>query len=313
MFFRLFRALSNAVLPLYILSACTISIIIVRQNPRIIIIRLVLLWRGNPKKTASGDLDEFETRAEALRHRVGVAARELVDRGIRPTVTRIRAALGGGSPNDLAPALKAWKESSAGIQGAGDGDPTSISGHIPLPIADLATELWHRASTAAAIELRGGSNARHRIVNTFEAESLLIQVTQLREQLQRELIAFGELRAQAARHEAIARDAIRRLDESEARERKSLRDLGTSRQRVTELEATLVQRKRDNRVSAISRRKTRSPARKLAPVPVRPTARDRVMAAKVKTKRIARERGPAAVRKEHQRRTRQVSKRRPRK
>ena len=45
------------------------------------------------------------------------------------------------------------------------------------------------------------------------------------------------------RHEAIARDALARLDESEARARKHLRELGSVRQRVAELEATLTQRR----------------------------------------------------------------------
>ena len=46
---------------------------------------------------------------------------------------------------------------------------------------------------------------------------------------ERESILYGELRAQAARHEAIARAALARLEASEARERKHLRDLGTAR------------------------------------------------------------------------------------
>jgi hypothetical protein len=49
---------------------------------------------------------------------------------------------------------------------------------------------------------------------------------------------YGELRAQGARHEAIARDALARLEESEARERKHLRELGSARQRISELDAT---------------------------------------------------------------------------
>lgn len=52
---------------------------------------------------------------------------------------------------------------------------------------------------------------------------------------------YGELRAQAARHEAITRDALARLEESEARERKHLRELENTRQRVAELEDTVTQ------------------------------------------------------------------------
>lgn len=66
-------------------------------------------------------------------------------------------------------------------------------------------------------------------------------MTSLRRELERESILYGELRAQAACHEAIARDALARLEASEARERKHLRDLGSAREHVAELAATLGQ------------------------------------------------------------------------
>jgi hypothetical protein len=71
----------------------------------------------------------------------------------------------------------------------------------------------------------------------------------LRDQLDRESIAFGELRAQSARHEAIARATLARIDELETRERKHLRDFGTAHQRIAELEATI-----ELRISAARRR-----------------------------------------------------------
>ncbi len=140
-----------------------------------------------------------------------------------PTVARVRAALGGGSPNDLAPALKAWKES---VASSAREVPTSA---IPVQIADLAQELWQRATIAAAVELKGGAAIRAHQAETDEAEALRGQVSSLRRELERESILYGELRAQAARHEAIARAALARLEASEARERKHLRDLGTAR------------------------------------------------------------------------------------
>ncbi len=184
--------------------------------------------------------DSFEARQSALRHRVAEAAGVLSNQGVRPTVARVRAALGGGSPNELAPALKAWKDLFQPVTHSGGRDLDSRP-LIPVEIADLAGELWQRAMTAAAIELKGGSAARQAAAQTAEAESLTTQVNSLRDQLQRELIAFGELRAQGARDRAIARDALARLDASEARERKQLRELGTVRDRIAELEATVVE------------------------------------------------------------------------
>ena len=205
--------------------------------------------------------DDYPSRVEALRQRVAEAAQELNARGIRPTVARIRAALGGGSPNDLAPALKVWKESFQPT--ANSGDPHSDSRQrIPAQIADLAHEMWQRASIAAAAELKGGATARALNTRTEETQALRQQVNNLRDQLERESVMYGELRAQAARHEVIAREALARVEESEARERKHLRELGAARQRVAELEATVTQLRARPATPPQSRRRRSPPVAK---------------------------------------------------
>lgn len=176
-----------------------------------------------PTNPASNSESDYFSRREALQRRVAEAARALTDRGIAPTVARVRAALGGGSPNDLAPALKQWKESFTPAPTSGTRTETPA---IPVQISDLAQELWQRATVAAAVELKGGPTARALNTRTEEAEALRQQMKSLRDQLERESLMYGELRAQAARHEAIARDALARLEESEARARKHLRDFG---------------------------------------------------------------------------------------
>jgi Plasmid replication region DNA-binding N-term len=181
----------------------------------------------------------FHTRQESLQLRVNQAAQALHNQGIRPTVTRIRSALGGGSPNDLTPALKHWRDSVLPTLTL-SGEPTKLPPPpaLPLQVADLAHELWQRALAAAVLEMKGGPGARETAFRTAEAQALREQLTSVRDQLQRESLAYGELRAQAARHEAIARDALARVSESATRERKLLRESGTLRQRVTELEAS---------------------------------------------------------------------------
>jgi hypothetical protein len=188
----------------------------------------------------SASSSDYTARSEVLQRRVDAAAHAMTERGIRPTVTRIRAALGGGSPNDLAPALKHWKEAFGSTMQRGEGDGDALP-RIPIQIADLAHELWQRANAAAAIELKGGSGARATAIRTEEVESFRAQVSGLRDQLQRESLAYGELRAQAARYEAMAHNALTRADEAEVRERKRLRDLGSARQRIAELEAIVTQ------------------------------------------------------------------------
>lgn len=172
--------------------------------------------------------EPFETQLNALQARVNAAALALHERNVRPTVTRIRAALGGGSPNDLGPALRHWRDHVLPTLTARS-DPESGSGVPPL-IADLVHELWSRATAAAVVELKGGSPARQVVARTEEAHALRDQLNSLRDQLQRESLAYGELRAQAARHEAIARDALDRVRDSESRERELLRELGAARQ-----------------------------------------------------------------------------------
>ena len=172
---------------------------------------------------------------------LGALNRRFAELGrLRFPVTRIRVALGGGSPNDLAPALKRWKESFGSTVSMGLADTDALP-RIPIQIADLAHELWQRANAAAAVELKGGAGARTNAIRTEELDSLRGQVSGLRDQLQRESLAFGELRAQAARYEAMAHNALARIEETEARERKHLRDLGAARQRMAELDATINQ------------------------------------------------------------------------
>jgi hypothetical protein len=195
---------------------------------------------ASPDTERAGDFarhDGFTARTEALRARVGAAAKALAERGLRPTVTRIRAALGGGSPNELAPALKYWKELVPPTLGAQLEGRGAVATAPPTQIARLTYELWQRALAAAVIELKGGASARQVVVRSEEVNSLRNQVSGLRDQLQRESLAYGELRAQAARHETMARQALASHHESQGRERQLLRALGEARERIVQLEA----------------------------------------------------------------------------
>ena len=183
----------------------------------------------------------FHLRQQSLQARVNEAAKALLDQGIRPTVARIRAALGGGSPNDLAPTLRQWREVVLPtLPVTSGGAPRTPA--LPLQVTDLVYELWQRARAAALVEVRGGPIAREVATRTGEAQSLRQQVSELRDRLERESLAYGELRASAARHEAIAREAVNRAHEGEVRERDLLREVGILRQRVAELEAAVATR-----------------------------------------------------------------------
>jgi hypothetical protein len=201
-------------------------------------------------------LSRFDSRKALLQLRVNEAAQALHNQGIRPTVTRIRSALGGGSPNDLAPALKQWRDvefpklsAAAGITSL-KASPTNL----PPQITDLAQELWQRALAAAVLEVKLGATSRDVAARTAEAQSLREQLSAVRDQLQRESLAYGELRAQATRHEVIAREALSREQASASRERSLIREVGTLRQRISELEAVTEQNRRTERTRVATRK-----------------------------------------------------------
>ncbi len=201
----------------------------------------------------------FDTRQEILQTRVNEVAQSLFQKGIRPTVTRVRAALGGGSPNDLTPALKHWKDTVLPTLPSGRTSTSASQAALPPQLADLVNELWQRALAAAVVQLKGGPTARDVAARTEEAQSLRHQLTGLRDQLQRESMAYGELRAQAARHEAIARTALTRASETESRERTLLREVGDLKQQLAQWKATARARPTTGNFQAAAQRKRRPP------------------------------------------------------
>jgi polyhydroxyalkanoate synthesis regulator phasin len=232
----------------------------------------------------------FQSRLAALQARVNAAALALHERNVRPTVARIRAALGGGSPNELAPALRHWKDEVLPTL-APQADESGS--RVPPQIADIVQELWTRATAAAAVELKGGDAARVSIARSEDVQALRDQIASLRDQLQRDAIAYGELRAQSARHEAIAREALGRVRDADDRERKLLYQLGEAKQNAAELTATIGAL----RARAAAPQRAPSP-RRPAPTPARKTAsrKGSKPRQKPKARRLARPRSKARKR-----------------
>ncbi len=164
----------------------------------------------------------FKTRIEALQVRVNGAALALHERNVRPTVQRIRTALGGGSPNDLAPALKKWRDEMLPTLKTTEDTPVGV----PPLIADIVRELWTRALAAAAVDAVGGAKARRAIAQSEEVAALRAEIERLRDHLEREQQMIGELRAARSRAEALMKHALGRLDDAEKRERRSQLRIG---------------------------------------------------------------------------------------
>ena len=185
------------------------------------------------------------------------AALALHERNVRPTVQRIRTALGGGSPNDLAPALKRWREEVLPTLKIADDTPVGV----PPLIADIVRELWTRALAAAAVEAVGGVKARRAIAQSEEVASLRGEIDRLRDQLEREQQLIGELRAARSRAEAIMRDALVRLDDSEKRERRAQLRIGDVLERASIARAKVPGTSQPNRKQSASRSRKVSRAR----------------------------------------------------
>src|SRR5579862_9798589 len=74
------------------------------------------------------------------------AATALLKSGQRPTIDKVREALGGGAPQTITTALaRYWQDLGTRIEG----DPASLS-RLPAEIADLAEQTWRRALSLAA-------------------------------------------------------------------------------------------------------------------------------------------------------------------
>jgi len=110
------------------------------------------------------------TRRKALSYgEVERAATALLKSGQRPTIERLRQALGGGAPDTITSALtRYWKDLGARIEA----DPASLS-RLPAEVADLAENLWRRALSLAADAAAQTAGAHRAQLEFFKRENEL--------------------------------------------------------------------------------------------------------------------------------------------
>jgi hypothetical protein len=85
----------------------------------------------------------------------------------RPTVETVREALGTGSPDTIATALKRfWRDLGARIEG----DPAALT-RMPPDIAELADGMWQRSLRLAAEAAKHDDNAARERLKQIEAEN----------------------------------------------------------------------------------------------------------------------------------------------
>lgn len=79
---------------------------------------------------------------DPLQARVDAAAFALLREGRNPTVSLVRARMGGGSPNVVAPALQRWRLTFAGQLDENAGSALEV---LPPGVLELVQALWSRA------------------------------------------------------------------------------------------------------------------------------------------------------------------------
>jgi chromosome segregation ATPase len=108
-------------------------------------------------------------RASVSYGEVERAATALLKKGERPTIEKLREALGGGAPDTITDALsRYWKDLGARIEG----DPASLS-RLPAEIADLAEQTWRRALSLAADAAAQRAGTERQNLEFFKRENEL--------------------------------------------------------------------------------------------------------------------------------------------
>lgn len=210
----------------------------------------------------------------------------LLRQGERPTVEKVRAALGTGSPNTINPLLDAWWKRLAGRLDAG---PAALH-RLPEGVAHIAESLWLQAleegRRRAALELQSETRVVAQSRDAFEVRS---HVLSLRE---------GELDARLKDRERALEDLQAQLRTLGVLLQKELRTRDSQTKRIAELEGELLQH-----------RLAKVPRPKAAPRPMSRPVRKRVKASESRPKR---HRAPKAVVRNPRNTRKPAKRRRPR-
>jgi hypothetical protein len=158
---------------------------------------------------------------------VSLAADALLRAGERPTVEKIRAAIGSGSPNTIGPLLDVWwKNLSARL----DSGPAALH-RLPESVAHVAEALWMQAldegRRRAQLELKSARTSAVEQQQNLEVRS---HVLTLRE---------GELDARLRERETAIAELNLQLRELTLLLRKEQATRGAHTRRIAELEAQL--------------------------------------------------------------------------
>jgi Plasmid replication region DNA-binding N-term len=148
---------------------------------------------------------------DRMQSRVDAAAFALIREGRNPTVSLVRARMGGASPNLVAPALQRWRQTFAAQLDDNAGSALEV---LPPGVLELVQALWSRALFEAH-RVRDDSPSGAEALNRLNAT-----ITELRNQMDR-------LQAR----ESLLDAQLRELDRRRRRQRPALRQVAPKRPR----------------------------------------------------------------------------------
>jgi chromosome segregation ATPase len=185
-------------------------------------------------------------RPGVTREQVFETCDALVREGQNPTIVSVRARLGGGSPNTIAPLLAEWKSLHEQKQAA------SLP-PVPEPVEAVMRQVWGVAWQESQGQLTGEREALARARRDLEQEraemlaeigkldgeldALREELRQGREALEAERQASAQARSQASEARAVGQERGERIAAQEAALEEVRRQLDGATQKASRLEA----------------------------------------------------------------------------
>lgn len=151
---------------------------------------------------------------------VAAAARQLVEAGEKPSVRKVTALLGGGSPNLVAPLLKAWKESQPRLKAAEIQLDPRITALIAEQVLEAARNAGSEADSRAAVAEDDLEFCQAEAVELrAEIERLQSELHESQAQAQRQAAMIISIQGERDREQKEHAEAVKAAGEAAARER----------------------------------------------------------------------------------------------
>jgi chromosome segregation ATPase len=151
---------------------------------------------------------------------VAAAARQLVEGGEKPSVRKVTALLGGGSPNLVAPLLKAWKESQPRLKAAEIQLDPRITALIAEQVLEAARNAGAESDSRATVAEDDLEFCQAEAIELKqEIERLLGELQASQDQAQRQAALIMSVQGERDREQKEHAAAIKEVHEAAARER----------------------------------------------------------------------------------------------